>query len=617
MTAVERDPAKLFAWSATELVRRPDGSMIFKSRQALGEYPRCLGVYLEQWAEQAPDRPFLMERGADGAWQGMTYAQARARVRRVATGLLRRGLSATRPVLILSDNSVEHGVLMLAAMHVGIPSISISSAYSTMSTDFAKLRRIVSCVEPGLIYAVSSARYAKAVQAIQGLHRGTIVYGDKGDDQGAIAFSELEVAEDAKVVEEAFKRVDGDTVAKLLFTSGSTDEPKGVINTQRMLVSNQQARSQHWPFLNETPPVLVEWLPWSHTFGGNHDFNLVLRFGGSLYIDGGRPVPQLFGTTIANLKDISPTIHFNVPRAYDSLVSALKADAALRESFFERLQVILYAAAALPQPVWEALTQLSIQAIGRQVPIVSAWGSTETAPLVTDCPFQAERSGVIGVPVPGTEIKLVPNGGKLEARVRGPNITPGYYKRPDQTASHFDEEGFYKIGDALKFADPENPDRGLLFNGRVSEDFKLTTGTWVNVGMLRIRAIASLTPIAQDIVVAGHDRDNIGFLIFPNLAACVALCSDLRPDAPVQEVLSHPKVRAQVAAGLKALKDEGGGSSMYAEMALLLHEPPSIDAGEITDKAYINQRAVLTRRNALVEQLYSGAAEVIRPGRTA
>jgi feruloyl-CoA synthase len=603
--------ARLFAVPATQLTRRADGTMILKSRHPLGDYPRNIGVYLDHWAAATPAQPFLLERDQDSTWRGVTYYEARKRVGRVATALLRRGLSSSKPILILSDNSVDHAILMLAAMHVGIPSVAVSPAYSLLSSDYAKLRGIVSLLDPQLIYAASSSCYGAALQAIEALHRATIVSSEP-PGPGVVGFGELDVEEDASAVRDAFTHVGLDTVAKLLFTSGSTGEPKGVINTQRMLVSSQQARAQCWPFLEAEPPVLVDWLPWSHTFGGNHNFNLVLRFGGTLYIDGGRPTQKLFAASVANLKDIAPTVYFNVPRGYDMLVPALRSDPVLPRRFFQRLRVMLYAAAALPPNLWDALLELS-PAGSERVPLVSAWGATETAPTVTDCHFQANGCGVIGVPVPGSEVKLVPAGGKLEARVRGPNVTPGYFKRSALTVRHFDEEGFYKIGDAVRFVDVEDPDRGLLFDGRVAEDFKLDSGTWVNVGALRLRAIAALAPIAQDIVVTGQDRAWIGLLIFPNFAACIELCDGLRADAPAAEVLDHPKIRAHVIAGLAALQAQGGGSSTYACAALLMAEPPSIDAGEITDKAYINQSAVLARRSALVTRLYdASSAEVIR-----
>jgi feruloyl-CoA synthase len=358
---------------------------------------------------------------------------------------------------------------------------------------------------------------------------------------------------------------------------------------------------------------VVDWLPWSHTVGANHNFNLVLRQGGTLYIDAGRPAPPLFSQTVANLRDVAPTIYFNVPRGYDMLVAALQSDARLRRNFFSRLQVVFYAAAALPQNLWDALRRLAEETVGEPVVVTSAWGSTETAPLAADCHFQAERSGVIGLPVPGTELKLVPNGEKLEVRVRGPNVTPGYWGRPDLTAAHFDAEGFYRIGDAVRFADPDRPEAGLLFDGRVAEDFKLDSGTWVSVGTLRVRAIAALAPVAQDVVVAGHDRRDVGFLVFPNVAACRSL-ANLGDDAAPDEVLAHPRVRDAVRRGLDALRLESSGSSMHATRAVLVALPPSIDRGEITDKGYINQRAVLAGRAGAVEALFGDGPEVVRLG---
>jgi feruloyl-CoA synthase len=608
-------PESLFAVPMVDIERCSDGAILLRTARALEPYPRCIGEHLEYWALHAPQRNFLLERSMSGTWEGVTYAQALRSVRRLAAGLLQRGLDASRPVVILSENSVEHALLMLAAMHVGIPYVSISSAYSLVSTDFVKLKRILSLVTPGLIYVADRARYSRALQAVRQVHDALVVVGESSQDIGdAVAFSSLE-AEEGPEVEQAFRAVGPDTVAKLLFTSGSTDEPKGVINTQRMLTSNQQARAQLWPFLERTPPVIVDWLPWSHTFGANHNFNLVVRFGGTLYIDNGRPAPALFAKTVANLKEIAPTVYFNVPRGFDMLVDALRNDAQLRENFFSRLQVVFYAAAALPQHLWEALNALSIQTLGHPLPLVSAWGATETAPLVTDCHFQAQRSGVIGVPIPGCELKLTPSGDKLEVRVRGPNVTPGYWKRPDLTASHFDAEGFYKIGDAVRFVDERHPEYGLSFDGRVAEDFKLDSGTWVNVGLLRVKAVAALAPIAQDLVLTGHDRSEIGFLIFPNIAACREMCGALASDAPIAHVLAHPVIRERVTAGLAALRAEGGGSSTSAARALLLEEPPSIDAGEITDKGNINQRAVLNRRSELIARLYTQADDVIRPTR--
>jgi feruloyl-CoA synthase len=612
MASIERDPAVLFAAPEVLLSRRQDGAMLMASPQPLGAYRRCIGADLEHWADAAPQRVFLAERAEGGGWRELRYDEARRQVRQIAASLLRMGLPAGRPVAVLSDNGIEHALLMLACLHVGIPYAALSPAYSLMSRDHAKLRALVARLKPALLYAGPAARYAPALAAIGGLHDAVLVASDApGLPAGALPFSRLLAAADEPAVQAAFAAVGPDTIAKILFTSGSISEPKGVINTQRMLCASQQAKTQVWPFLARTPPVIVDWLPWNHTFGGNHNFNLVLRHGGTLYIDGGKPAPGLIDASIANLREIAPTLYFNVPRGFDMLVAALRADSALRRNFFSRLQLMFYAGSALPQNLWEDLIELSVQETGQAVPMVTAWGSTETSPLATDCHFQAPRSGVIGLPVPGVELKLLPAGDKLEIRVRGPNVTPGYLDQPELTARAFDEEGYYRIGDAVRFADPARPEAGLVFDGRVAEDFKLSSGTWVNVGAVRIKGIELLAPVAQDIVVTGHDGDEVGFLVFANLAACRALAG-LPVDAAPAEALAHPAVREQVRAGLQAMKALGGGSSTYAARALLMAEPPSVDAGEITDKGYINQSAVLARRAALVAQLAGEGFDVIR-----
>ncbi|HET6340335.1 MAG TPA: feruloyl-CoA synthase [Polyangiales bacterium] len=602
MTDLTTDES-LFAPARIRTTRREDGTILLRSEQELGSYPRCVGVHLEHWASAAPDRPFVLERSPDGTWVGHTYGEMLVQVQRVAAWLLSLDVARERPIAVLSDNSVSHAVVSLAAMHIGAPVMPISPAYSLMSRDFAKLKMILEATRPSVIYVENPERFEAALAAVASVHDATVI-------AGAEKLAALSAGDGQAAVQAAFERVASDTVAKLLFTSGSTDTPKGVINTQRMLCASQQAKAQVWPFLVRTPPVVVDWLPWNHTFGGNHNFNLILRNGGTLYVDRGRPAPALFGETLRNLHEISPTIYFNVPAGFDALVTALRADEVLRRKFFSRLQVIFYAAAALPQNLWNALNELSVETVGKQVPLVSAWGSTETSPLATDCHFQAKRSGVIGVPVPGCEIKLVPVGEKLEARVRGANVTPGYWQRPDITKRFFDDEGFYCIGDAMRFADASDPNQGLVFDGRLTEDFKLTTGTWVNVGMLRVRALAALTPVAQDIVITGHDRREIGFLIFPNVAGCLRLFPELDASAAPEQVLALPSVRAFVAKALAALRQDGS-SSTCASRAMFLMEPPSIDAGEITDKAYLNQQLVLKRRAQYVAELYSDAASVI------
>jgi feruloyl-CoA synthase len=602
------NPEALFATPDIVAERRADGSVWLKSTTPLQPAARCVGDWLEHWALQSPERSFLGERASgDAPWTTVSYGEALKRVRSVGAWILSQGMSAQRPLVVLSDNSIDHALFALGAMHVGVPVASISPAYSLMSKDFDKLKNMITLLDPGAIYVSSLKAFAPALAAIKPLHRATIVSGDI-DSSDAISFPTVAATPETAEVAKAFAVVGPDTIAKFLFTSGSTGMPKAVINTQRMLTSSQQAKAQTWSFLENAQGALVilDWLPWSHTFGANHNFNLVLRNGGTLYIDGGKPAPGLFATSLANLRSVMPTVYFNVPRGFDMLISALRDDEELRRRFFSEVKFVFYAGAALPQNLWDALEDLSVKTTGRAMPMVSAWGSTETSPLATDCHFQAQRSGNIGVPIPGTELKLVPSGEKLEVRVRGPNVTPGYWKAPDLTAKAFDADGFYLIGDAVTFADPDRPERGLFFDGRVAEDFKLNSGTWVSVGTLRVAGIAALAPLAQDIVVTGHGGDHVRFLVFPNIAACRAHAG-LPDGASIDEVIGSEKVCAAIAQGLAKLKAQAGGSSTHATRALLLPEPASVDGGEITDKGYINQRAVLMRRAAAVAKLEDDA----------
>jgi feruloyl-CoA synthase len=599
----------MFAPVGVLVERRADGACLVRCEQPLAEPARCVGAYLEHWAQAAPERAFLVERARDGHWRELSYGQALQRVYSVAAWLLEQRLSEERPVAILSENSIEHALLSLACLHVGIPVAPISPAYSLLSKDFGKLKACIGLLRPGVIYVADETRFREALNAIAELHDAEIVVATDSPGSARVrGFDTLmSTHAHASAVSSVFAALTPDSIAKFLFTSGSTGEPKAVINTQRMLCSNQRAIAQIWPFIQRTP-VLLDWLPWHHTFGGNHNFNVVLANGGTLYIDGGRPLPREFEQTLANLAEVSPTVFFNVPRAYEMLVAALRSDPVLRTKFFSRLELIFYAAASLPQHLWEALESLSLETLGRKLPMVSSWGLTETSPALTNCYSSPARSGVVGLPLPGSELKLSPNGDKLEARVKGPNVTPGYWRRPDLTASAFDAEGYLVTGDALRFVDGSKPELGLFFDGRVGEDFKLSTGTRVSVGTLRLEAIAALGPIAQDVVVTGHDRNEIGLLIFPNLEACRRLCEHGQADVvPVSELVQQPAIRAQIERGLAALKAKGKGSSTYATRALVLTEPPSVDAGEITDKGYINQRAVLTRRAARVADLYRSA----------
>ena len=606
-TGARVDGADLFAAPRVETVERDDGSIILRSPVPLQDYARCAGDWLVHWAATRPGQIFLGERSStDRPWTTVTYAEALKQVRGVAQWILTQRMSAERPLVILSDNGIEHALFALAAMHVGVPAAAVSPAYSLMSKDFDKLKAMIVLLDPGAIYVSQAAPFANALAAIKPLHRAVIVSSQPSE--GVLAFRDITDTDVTMAVDKAFANIGPDTIAKFLFTSGSTGTPKAVINTQRMITSNQAAKAQVWPFLERDDLVMLDWLPWSHTFGANHNFNMALRNGGTLYIDAGKPAPVLFNTSLANLREIMPTVYFNVPRGFDMLIAALHDDEALRRKFFSEVKFAFYAGAALPQNLWEALEALSIKTIGHAMPMVSAWGSTETSPLATDCHFLAERSGNIGVPIPGTELKLVPSGDKMEVRVRGPNVTPGYWKAPELTKAAFDDEGFYLIGDAVRLADPARPERGVFFDGRVSEDFKLNSGTWVSVGTVRVAGIAALAPLAQDIVVAGHNGDEVRFLVFPNIAACRA-ASGLPESAPLDDVLGSEAVRKAIASGLAKLRASGAGSSSYATRALLLADMPSVDGGEITDKGYINQRAVLSRRSADVAALNGDASK--------
>ncbi len=611
-------PTKPLALAAVDVVSRPlpGGGLLLRARRDLDPYPPSLGALLHHWADQAPERVFLAERltGQTGAsWRRVSYSEALAAVERIASALLERGLGPERPVLLLSDNGVDHALLQLAALHVGIPAVPISPAYSLLAADHGQLRYILELVRPGLVFAGDGdgnggERYARALAAVaRTLPAGTVEIVTGAPPFAADVHPDLAARHAA---------VGPDTVAKILFTSGSTGRPKGVINNQRMLGSNQQAIAQGWPFLESRPPVIVDWLPWSHTFGGNHNFNLVLRNGGTLYIDGGKPAPGLIETTVDNLRAIPSTLHFNVPRGFDMLIPFLERDSELRDTFFRDLDALFYAAAALPQPLWERLEALSVAATGRRVAMLSAWGSTETAPCATQVHFPMERAGVIGLPVPGCEIKLAPVDGKLEIRVKGPNVTPGYWRRPELGGemfdAAFDEDGFLKTGDAARLADPDDPARGIVFDGRLAENFKLTSGTWVHVGELRLALLAAGAPLVQDVVVTGHDRAEIGLLVFPNPEGCRALCLNANTDTaglPLAELIRRPEVRAHLAAALAAHNAANAANSRRVARALLVAEPPSIAAGEITDKGYVNQRAVLTHRAALVARLHAAAAD--------
>ena len=583
---------------------RADGTMIAFSPVPLGKFPDKATAMLDHWAMVAPSRVFLAQRDGAGPWRTITYSQARAAVRAIASALLTRKLSSERPIAVLTGNDLGQALIGLAAQYIGVPYAPISPAYSTVSQDFGKLRHIFGLLNPGLIYATTAAQVARALESVVPPETEVVVATPSLNSRVATLLTDLIATPETPSVDAAHSSVGPDTVAKILFTSGSTGVPKGVINTQRMMCANQVQFAAVVPFMTEEPPVLVDWLPWSHTFGGNHNFNLALFGGGSLYIDEGRPLPGAIEQTVRNLRDIAPTVYFNVPRGFEALLPYLRSDAQLAKNFFSRLKAIQYAGASLAQPVWDGLMEASVSAVGERIHMMSGLGSTETAPGAITVARPIDRAGTVGVPMPGIFVKLVPNAGKLEARLKGPNITPGYWKNSEQTAAAYDEEGFYKLGDALRFADPNDPSMGFVFDGRVAEDFKLSTGTWVSVGPLRADLIGHFAPLIRDAVIAGHDRASMSAMLIPELEAARELAG-LHSGASAPEVFSHPVVLEKFRVLLASHAARSTGASTFVSRALLLCEPLSIDVGEVTDKGSVNQRAVLANRAALVEDLYA------------
>ena len=574
--------------ASVSIERTARGDYLLKSPAALSPYPQRLTERLLQWAAEAPQRTFVAKRLPSGAWRRIPYAHALEYARRIGQALLERGLSAERPLMILSENDLEHAMLALAALHVGVPFIPVSPAYSIVSQDHAKLRFVVDLMTPGLVFASDAARYERAIAAA--IPGATEIMVTQGVIPGrnVTLLSELAATLSTERVDAAHAAIVPEAICKFLLTSGSTGMPKAVIHTQRMLTSNLQMINDCLPFLAEEPPVLVDWLPWNHTFGGNHNYGLALYNGGTLYIDEGKPVPQFIGETLRNLREIAPTVYFNVPRGFEEIALALHADADLAKNFFSRVKMLFYAAASLAQPIWDSLHAAAEKTCGERILMITGLGMTETAPFAVCANWEAGQSGGIGHPAPGVELRLAAVGDKLEVRYRGPSVTPGFWRRERLTRESFDADGFYKSGDAARFLDPADVQKGLLFDGRIAEDFKLTSGTFVSVGPLRARIIAAGTPWVQDAVIAGHNRREVTALIIPRAGT---------PDTPVlheecQRIVDH------------MMRDATGSATRVAR-AVLLSAPLSIDAGEITDKGSINQRAVLKARAALIEDLYA------------
>jgi feruloyl-CoA synthase len=589
------------------VVRHGDGGVIYmESPFPLGAYAVKLTERLERWAAEAPDRTYLAERVPSGDWRRVSYREALLAVRSLAQAIVDRRLSPERPIVILSGNSIDHALLALAAMYAGVLYAPVAPAYSLQAREFTTLQQIFARMEPGLVFAADGAPFERALTAVVPADCELVVSTSAPSSIPATRFSDLAATPATSAVDAAHARVSGDTIAKILFTSGSTGRPKGVINTQRMLCSNQQMLRSVFRFLADAPPVLCDWLPWNHTAGGNHNFGIVLYNGGTLYIDEGKPTPAMFGATVRNLREVPCTAHFAVPRFYELLMPYLRSDAELRRTFFSELKLLFYAAAGLGQRFWDELREVSIEACGEELLIMTGLGSTETAPFAICTGLDGASAGMIGLPAPGMQLKLAPVGDKLEGRVRGPNITPGYYKDDELTKAAFDEEGYYKLGDGMRFVDEAHPKRGLIFDGRLAEDFKLSTGTWVSVGPLRSKIMAAAGGLVQDVVIGAPDRDYVTALLFPNVHLCRE-AAGAAADTPIADVLDHPGVRDRLQTALRQLAAASTGSSTFVARAMLMAEPPSVEAREITDKGSLNQKAVLVHRAALVDELYAAS----------
>jgi feruloyl-CoA synthase len=592
-----------FGHPAVTIERKGDGTIYLRPTQKLADYPRRLTDRLLHWAATTPDNVYMAER-AGGGWRKLTYAELLTASRRIASALLARGLSAEKPVVILSGNAIDHALVAFGALYAGIPFCPVSPAYSLISKDYGKLGYVMKLLTPGLVFADDAGKYSAALAAT--VPAGVEIAASTGTLPGheVTRLADLLRTSLHPNLDAAHEAVGPDTIAKFLLTSGSTGNPKAVINTQRMICANQVMIRETMAFLKDEPPVIVDWLPWNHTFGGNHNIGLTLYNGGAIYLDQGRPMPGGIEETVRNLREISPTVYFNVPKGYESLLPYLRDDAGLRKTFFAKLHAMFFSGAALSPYVWNSLDELSVRETGARVPMLTGLGATETAPFFMSVNPRTSRSGHVGLPVPGNDAKLVPNNGKLEVRASGPNVTPGYWRQPELTKAAFDEEGFYKFGDAIKPADANDFDAGFDFDGRIAEDFKLASGTWVSVGPLRARFIAACAPLVRDVVIAGINRDELAAIVILDLDGCRLINPKLAGD-DIAAAANDASVRTAFRERFEKLLASATGSSNRIGRAVLFDAPLSIDRGEVTDKGSINQRAVLEHRKELIEELYA------------
>ncbi|WP_425601228.1 feruloyl-CoA synthase [Bradyrhizobium ontarionense] len=589
---------------AVTVDRRDNGTIYLRPKQPLGDFPQRITDRLHHFAEATPQRVFMAERVGPAGWRELTYATLLAASRHIASALLARGLSPDRPVMILSGNSIDHALVAFGALYAGVPFCPVSPAYSLVSRDYGKLAYLMKLLTPGLVFVDDADKFADALAA--NVPEGTEIVAAFGSVPGrnVTMLADMIATPLFPGLGAAHAKIGPDTIAKFLLTSGSTGNPKAVINTQRMICANQVMIRETLAFLKDEPPVIIDWLPWNHTFGGNHNIGLTLFNGGSMYLDQGKPVPGGIEETVRNLREISPTVYFNVPKGYESLLPYFREDAGLRKTFFQRLHAMFFSGAALAPHVWNELDELSVAETGYRVPMLTGLGSTETAPFFMSVNPRTSRSGHVGLPVAGNEAKLVPNNGKMEVRAKGPNVTPGYWRLPEVSAAAFDDEGYYKMGDALKPVDPDDFNAGFDFDGRVAEDFKLASGTWVSVGPLRARFVAACAPLARDVIIAGINRDEIAAIVVLDLDGCRLINATL-PFDDLAATADDPLIIAAFRERFAKFLQTATGSSTRITRAVLLGTPLSIDKGEVTDKGSINQRAVLEHRKDLIERIYA------------
>jgi feruloyl-CoA synthase len=606
-----------FGITRVELREGAPGVRYMTAEQSLQVYSQRITDRLKLWAQTRPDQTFMARRarladGSLGDWIHLSYAQAWQSARSIAQALLDRQLSVERPVVILSENDLEHAQLALGCLVAGVPFVPTSPAYSLVSQDFDKLRHVLKTVTPGMLFAADATRYGKALAAVASEDMEVVLTQGRFAGSTSTPFADLLATQATDAVDAAMAATGPDTITKFLFTSGSTKLPKAVINTQRMWCANQQQMAQSMMALTEKPLVLVDWLPWNHTFGGNHNFGMVLYHGGTLYIDDGKPTPVLMHETLRNLREIAPTVYFNVPTGFEAIAHAMQTDGVLRKNLLSRVKMFFYAGASLAQPIWDSLFATAEAEIGQRIVMTTGMGMTESGPFAVFVTSPNVKAGDLGVPTPGLELKLVDMGGKTELRYRGPNITPGYWRAPQETAAHFDEEGFFCSGDAVTWIDPQDPHQGLKFDGRIAEDFKLATGTFVSVGPLRAKITAAGAPYIQDVVLTGINLKEVGAMVFPTQA--VRTLSGLSADAPMAAVLASAPVLAHFQSVVDTLSKSATGSANRIARLCLLAEPPTIDRSEVTDKGSINQRAVLTHRAQMVDALHDGTLpHIIQP----